>query len=215
MSVFLWVYNQSKKADSVFLITLFWFLYYRIRYKKRILIHSSASIRKGKNIEVKGLLSVGMISVGFANRKDRTYLNVSGKLVIDGDFSIARGCRFDIGTDAVVKLGNNSYINSFSTLIAMNGLEIGKNCSIAWDCQFLDEGFHELNYEEKKSREKKEISIADDVWIGSKVSIYMGTTIKRGSVIAANSVVKGCFDEENVLIAGNPAKVIKRNVSWE
>jgi hypothetical protein len=28
-------------------------------------------------------------------------------------------------------------------------------------------------------------------------------------------VVKGCFDEENVLIAGNPAKVIKRNISWQ
>jgi hypothetical protein len=32
--------------------------------------------------------------------------------------------------------------------------------------------------------------------------------------VAADSKVSGVFAEENCLIAGNPAKVIKRNIAW-
>jgi len=36
-----------------------------------------------------------------------------------------------------------------------------------------------------------------------------------GCLIAADSVVKGVFNESNALIAGNPAKVVKSNINWE
>jgi serine acetyltransferase len=34
-------------------------------------------------------------------------------------------------------------------------------------------------------------------------------------VIASNSIIKDVFKEKNSLIAGNPAKIIKRNVQWK
>ncbi len=95
----------------------------------------------------------------------------------------------------------------------MHKLKIGDNCAISWNCQFLDEDFHEIKYQGKKET-PEEIIIGNKVWIGSNVCVYKGTFIPNGCVIASNSVVKGGFEEENVLIAGNPAKVIKRNISW-
>ena len=73
--------------------------------------------------------------------------------------------------------------------------------------------------EELKSQGKKEIKsnaieIGSKVWIGSNVSLYKGVRIPNGSIIASDSVVKGTFDDENILIAGNPAKIIKRHVKW-
>ena len=112
-----------------------------------------------------------------------------------------------------MNVGTNSYINPFSNFIIMHGIDIGDNCAISWECQFLDETFHEIYYEGKKERDHK-ISIGDHVWVGSRVSIYSGSKIPKGCVVASNSVVKGIFSEENALIAGNPAVIIKRNITW-
>lgn len=54
-----------------------------------------------------------------------------------------------------------------------------------------------------------EIEIGKNVWICDNVIILAGTFIGNGSIVAANSVVKGYF-EENCLIAGSPAKIIRK-----
>ncbi|WP_353614656.1 acyltransferase [Mangrovibacter phragmitis] len=54
-----------------------------------------------------------------------------------------------------------------------------------------------------------EITIGDNVWVCDNVVILAGASIGNGSVIAANSVVKGSF-EANSLIGGNPAKFIRK-----
>ena len=45
--------------------------------------------------------------------------------------------------------------------------------------------------------------------------IMKGVTIADGCVIAANSVVTKSMAEENALIAGNSAKIIKKDILWE
>ena len=96
----------------------------------------------------------------------------------------------------------------------MHKLDIGDNCAISWDCQFLDEDFHEISYSDKHKTENA-IIIGDNVWIGCGVKIYKGTVIPRGCVLASDSVVKGKFHIENSIIGGNPAKVIKENIEWK
>ena len=57
--------------------------------------------------------------------------------------------------------------------------------------------------------EGKPIIIEDDVWLATGVIVLPGTTIRRGSVISAGSVVSGTIEEYS-LVAGNPAKVMKK-----
>lgn len=71
-----------------------------------------------------------------------------------------------------------------------------------------------LNYEEKKKK-SNQIKIGNNVWIGCGVKIYKGSVIPDGSVIAADSIVRGIFSSDNLLIGGNPAKVIKENINWK
>ncbi|MDL2243544.1 acyltransferase [Bacteroidales bacterium OttesenSCG-928-J19] len=177
-------------------------------------MHQCVGIKGIKNIQQNdGILSVGVEYYGFMHKTDKTFLNLKGKLTLNGSFQIGRGCRFNIGENGHVILGRNSFVNPNTTFIIMHKLVIGDNCSISWNCQFLDEDFHEINYSGKKESENS-IIIGNNVWIGCNVKIYKGTVIPDNCVIASDSVVKGIFHEEYTLIAGTPGKVIKKEVRW-
>ncbi|TXF90958.1 acyltransferase [Neolewinella aurantiaca] len=197
------------------------FLYVAIRAAywklfRGLLLFAPAAVAmriKGR-IETSDRLVVGLGESNFTDGRERTILNIRGKLALAGAYSIGSGCRFDIGNDATVKIGKGGYINVNTTVVIMHGLTIGDQCVISWNCQFLDEDFHQVEYEGKTQR-PKEITLGSHVWVGCGSSIYSGTSIPDGCIVASNSVVRGVFSEPNCIIGGNPAKIIKRNVDWK
>lgn len=55
-----------------------------------------------------------------------------------------------------------------------------------------------------------EIVIGDDVWVGANATILKGAKIGKGSIVASGAVVlKGEYPDHS-LIAGNPAKAVKK-----
>jgi len=208
------LYKKVQITESKFYVVFMKQLYYYFFFKKEIIAHQNTTIKGLKNISTNGLLNIGVQYVGFSHSRDITLLNISGKLVLNSGYSIGRGCRFDIAKNAIISFGKGGYTNVNTKFIIMHGLKVGDNCVISWDCQFLDEDFHNVYYDGMKSR-PKEIIIGNNVWIGAGAKIYQGTRVADGSVIAANSVVRGQFLEKNVVIGGNPAKVIKTDVKWE
>lgn len=190
------------------------FILIKFFYKKNFFLHQNVKVNGLKNIETKNQLEIGMAYVGFIHKSDKTYLNIKGKLELNSNYSIGRGCRFDIGENAVVSIGKGGYTNCNTNFIIMHELLIGDDCVISWDCQFLDEDFHKVEYKDKKES-KDSIIIGDRVWIGCGAKIYKGTIIPNGCVIASNSVVRGKFYEENSIIGGNPARVIKKEIIWK
>ena len=94
---------------------------------------------------------------------------------------------------------------------------------IAFGTLFFDHNSHSLNsklrrndlqnrfknYKEWNDVIIQEINIESDVWIGANSIILKGITIKKGSVIAAGSVLTKST-EPYCLYGGNPAKLIKK-----
>ena len=160
-----------KSAGSNFLRTFLRSAGYKIVHKKNIIAHKRVVIKGIQNITSNTTLSIGLGNAGFMHDYDVTYLNIRGRLHFKGNYNIGRGCRIDIGKGAEVTIGEGGYINANNTIIINNKLVIGDNCIISWNCQFLDDDFHELVYEGRIDK-KKEIIIGNNVWVGCGVELY-------------------------------------------
>ena len=113
-------------------------------------------------------------------------------------------------------IGDHVFINSNSSILDGGEIRIGSRVLIGPDTKIYA-GNHSLNSDERIVVENgktrlisipQPVTIGDDVWIGGNVTIVPGVEIGNGAVIAAGSVVVKNVPER-VLVAGNPAKVIK------
>ncbi len=111
-----------------------------------------------------------------------------------------------------IHIGENVGISG-STIYAMKEIRIGNNTFIGANCKIVDNDFHAfepgLNFTTDPLHLKmKPVSIGENCFVGMNSIILKGTVIGKNSIIGAGSVVCGKFPE-NVVIAGNPARIIK------
>ena len=111
-------------------------------------------------------------------------------------------------------------------------LIIGKFCQIAKGVEFIMNGAnHQMNCVSTypfyifncwnqdtptldKMPLKGDTVIGNDVWIGQNATILPGTHIDDGVIIGANSVVGGHIEPYSI-VAGNPAKLIRKRFENE
>ena len=121
---------------------------------------------------------------------------------------------------AEIIIGNNVGISG-ATIYARNSIRSGDNTAIGGNCKILDNDFHPIEYEPRNRLlddpnggdsdlvPSKPIVIGRNCFIGCNSIILKGTILGDGCVVGAGAVVSGKF-EENSVIVGNPAKVIKK-----
>ncbi len=96
-------------------------------------------------------------------------------------------------------------------------ITIGEDCMLSSNIVFRATDGHaivELK-DNKLINRSKPIIIGNHVWLGADVVIMKGTKILNNSVIGTKSLVTKSFTEGNVVIAGNPAAIVKRYVNWD
>jgi acetyltransferase-like isoleucine patch superfamily enzyme len=103
----------------------------------------------------------------------------------------------------------NSFAYSGNCYIqAINGIELGYNTIFAPGVKIIsaNHDFTNLNNHLKQ----RPIIIGDNCWIGCNAVLLPCVEIGDNCIIGAGSVVNKSFKENNCLIAGNPAKIMKR-----
>ncbi len=95
-----------------------------------------------------------------------------------------------------------TYFNNFSAKIY-----IGKGVYIAPNVGIITAN-HDVN--DLSSHVKgQDVKIGEGSWIGMNAIILPGTELGKKTIVGAGSVVTKSFPEGNVVIGGNPAKIIK------
>lgn len=114
--------------------------------------------------------------------------------------------------DAKIVIGNNVGISG-ATIYARKSVTIGDNTMIGGNVKILDNDFHPIEIEARLADDKEKIGtkpivIGKNCFIGCNSIILKGTVLGDGCVVGAGAVVSGKF-EDNSLIVGNPARIIK------
>lgn len=148
------------------------------------------------------------------------YMRGKKSLVYGRDFNVGYGCRFDLinPEKKTLFIGENCEIGDYCHFVATEKVEIGNNFLCASKV-FLSDTNHG-NYRGESCSSPSEppkerpltsdpVFIGDNVWVGDNVVILPGTRIGNGCIVGANAVVSGVFDD-NCIIAGVPAKIVKR-----
>lgn len=161
---------------------------------------------------------IGFGNVGVFDKKyQRTVLYLDGNIRVYGDFFIGYGSRIQVGKNGYLEFGKNFHITACSTILAFKKIKFGCDVLISWDVLIMDTDFHNIYDRDtlKSYSCEKEIMIGNHVWIGCRSVLLKGCQISDDSIIAANTVVTKSFEEDSVIIAGTPANIMKRNVSWK
>ena len=106
------------------------------------------------------------------------------------------------------KIGKNVFINSCCRFQDNGGIEIGDKTMIGPNVTIVTVN-HEINPETRINAIPKPVKIGKNVWIGADCTILPGVTIGENSIIGAGSVVTKDVPA-NIVVAGNPAKLIKK-----
>ena len=182
----------------------------RVRYNVKL------QSLKGKAV-ISGQIHKAMVMIGFQHvgTHDVTYrravLEIDGEIEFRGKALIGSGSQICVGNNGHLTLGDG-FINSCSGHVVCHGkMMIGKSFFMGWDVLMLDTDFHEIEnvITNERSDVLRNITIGDNVWIGTRVVILKGCQIPDGCIIGANSVVTGRYEKPNCIIAGNPARVVK------
>lgn len=112
-----------------------------------------------------------------------------------------------------IVIGNDVGISG-TTIYARENIQIGNHVLIGANTKIFDNDFHPLEVEARNTNdfsklEKRPVKIGDNVFIGCNCIILKGTELGKNCIVGAGSVVHGKF-EDNCVIAGNPARVIKK-----
>ena len=120
----------------------------------------------------------------------------NSKLYIDEDF-LSNGIK--------IYVGENSQIS------------LGKRCMCCHNIRIRSTDGHPVYSTETKEHLNvpKDVRIGNRVWFADNAVVLKGVTIKDDCVVALNSTVTKPIYESNCIIAGNPGKIVKRNIYWE
>ena len=108
-----------------------------------------------------------------------------------------------------IHVGENFFANFDCTFLDVCEIRIGDNCFIAPGVHIYT-ATHPINAVERIAGTEygKTVKIGDNVWIGGRAVINPGVTIGSNVVIASGAIVTKDVPD-NVVIGGNPARIIK------
>ena len=180
----------------------FIWLVYKVKYRKRIKFRGFSVICALKDSKIR------------FNYKDGHKINIFSH-PFSNMIGLSQRCIIVAKNGGIINIGEGVCMSG-CTIYSMDAITIGANTDIGSGCKIIDNDFHPLAYSERHPVEqmdkvkKRPISIGEGCFLGANSLILKGTVLGKNVVVGAGSVVSGTFPD-NVIIAGNPARIIKKN----
>ena len=142
----------------------------------------------------------------------RLEIHLADNVGIEGDALFAGG---KTHSNPVLRVGNDTYLGYQTQIVVADEVSIGSHVLIAnrvflagYDSHPLDP-IRRANNEPPDENGGGAIQVEDYVWIGSNCIVLKNVTIGKAAIVATGSVVTRDV-EPFTIVAGNPARVVKR-----
>lgn len=182
------------------------------------LVMKVIKVEYGKNLQLKGVPII--FNKGGARLRIGNNVTVKSSFLSNLVGLYSRSIIVTRAPGAVIEIGDNVGLSG-ATIYARKGIYIGENTCIGGNAKILDNDFHPIDAGDRLKLLQdvhggdsnlvpaKEIHIGKNCFIGCNAIILKGTILGDGCVVGAGAVVSGKF-KDNCVIAGNPARVIRK-----
>ncbi len=174
-------------------------------------------------------------SVLFDIKGDMNHIEVKNGCLLNGvtffirgdghSIQIGKGCSFNRGGSlwfedhgCSLLIGDGTTFEDIHIAVTEPGskVEIGEDCLFAYDTDIRTGDSHSIidAISNERLNYGKDVAIGKHVWVAAHCILLKGSSVLEDSVVATGSVVTKRFEEKGVVIAGNPAKIVKRHISW-
>lgn len=177
---------------------------------------------KGINIEFDGDNNLIQIHEPYIQ------LSITGKITDNTTIVIEPNCQIKLNVSksfvknvpTLIHIGRNFKATGRISVHCAHGsgdIIIGDNCLFSWGIEMMLGDFHTIvkNGTNEILNYNQSINIGNHVWIGAGVTILKGSQIPENCVVGTRSVIAKKFDEPNCVIAGIPARVVKKDINWD
>jgi acetyltransferase-like isoleucine patch superfamily enzyme len=171
-----------------------------------------------------GNIKFAMIKIGWGegsignecNRNNYWIVKKNCRIIFNGTAHFAKGVSLRADNGGEISFGDKFVANQNFFCASNTSISFGDNAVLGWNIHIRDSDGHKI-YDENKNviNANRPINIGNQVWIASYANILKGATISDNSIVAFGSIVTKPFLEENVIIGGIPASVVKKNINWE
>jgi len=157
-------------------------------------------LRVGRNVALRASLWIA---------GDGSTIEIGDGCELGGTLHVVRG-------GATVRIGARTLAGDAAIALHEPGeILIGADCMISSDVRMDVSDMHPIY--DRRTGERlnppRPIHIADRVWVGSRALVLKGARIGEGAIVGAGAMVVGRVPA-GCIVAGVPAKVIRRDVVW-
>lgn len=170
------------------------------RTGSNVRIGNHASLGNQVNIYCRGIVTID----DYLCMREYSELRVHGKLIFDSWVYLQHHVVIYVPRHSMLSVGKDTGFSWYTKIIAGSGHS-------TFDMR------HGLKLEELISEKNndKHLILGNHVWVGCGSMIHNEVSIGDGCVVSSGSIVTSGTYENNSMIAGNPAKVIARDIRWD
>lgn len=123
---------------------------------------------------------------------------------------------FRLWRRGIVEIGAGTTSNNTKVVVDDSIVRVGEDCMFSSDILIQSNDQHgiiDLSTGNIINALPKEVLIGDHVWLGRKSILIGALEVGNGSTVAAGAVLAGSVPKFSIM-AGNPAKLVKSEVTW-
>lgn len=175
--------------------------------------HCIWDIAKGADINVKGILFVGVKKFRKSRQETRIHVEKDAVFNIDDDFTIWAGADIQIfsGGQLLCRGGKGAGCNINCQIVCAKKITIGRRCLIGRNVVIRDYDAHTIHL--KGYKIASSIKIGDYCWLGDGAMISKGVIMGDGAIAGARSFVVSKIPSRSLFL-GNPAVKVEDDIDW-